>query len=64
MLKSDFVHVDHLLKTGIHSSVVEENEVMDLPSFDQTNEGGESPDLQNEVRSEETFNNESRHQVL
>ena len=33
-----FCHVDHLLTTGIHSSVVEEEEVMDMTSFDQTNE--------------------------
>ena len=32
---------------------------MDLPSFDQTNEGRELPDLRNEVRSVETFDNES-----
>ena len=47
-----FCHVDHLLKTGIYSSVVEEDEVIDLPSFDQINEGGE-------VRSDETLDNES-----
>ena len=41
-----FCHVDHLLKTGIHSSVVEEEEVMDMTSFDQTNEG-ELPGLCN-----------------
>ena len=32
---------------------------MDLPNFDQTNEGGELTDLQNEVKSDETLNNES-----
>ena len=41
-----FCHVDHLLKTGIDSTVVEEEEIMNMTSFDQTSEG-ELPSLCN-----------------
>ena len=41
-----FCHVDHLLETGIKpTSLGKEEDIMDVPSFNGRDEGGESPEV-------------------